>query len=163
MQKRGKKSKPETRHKTPQADMHTATEAFQAGCGFLHLRGQKTGRPACKAWEDPRIASRNLQDSGANLPSSAPGLPQVMLRQEFNAGGGEGGVKRQVVHVSTSWRAAGETDTHAQPGRRRTRTKRREDLHYPPNGVTRFMCAVRLVADVSQAVMAANCCPEWTA
>lgn len=31
--------------------------------------------------------------------------------------------------------------------------------YYPPNGVTRVIRAERLVAEESQAVMAANCCP----
>lgn len=40
---------------------------------------------------------------------------------------------------------------HSMEGRRKA--------YYPPNGVTRGMWAVRLVAEESQAVMAANCCP----
>lgn len=37
--------------------------------------------------------------------------------------------------------------------------RRMERGHYPPKGVTRVMWADRLVAEVSQAVIAANCCP----
>ena len=41
----------------------------------------------------------------------------------------------------------------------RSYTSRGRTAYYPPNGATRVIWAERLVAEGSQAAMAANCCP----
>lgn len=74
------------------------------------------------------------------------------------------------THMCTKWdhilqKSAKGTDCQGGPkacwvmGHESKFHRRMERGHYPPKGVTRVMWADRLVAEGSQAVIAANCCP----